>query len=202
MDYQAKQKARAVAIAALQAANPKLVPGADVVTAAKNIRIELKAAFPTTKFYVTTSKFSMGNSLRVRWIDGPNVQQVEEITDKYSGGDFDGMTDSYTYADDRWIDAFGSAKYLHTDREDSDKALTSAIRTVMDSYAGNLRTMGITELNAETFCKGGYMQTYPMGESDYWSLQNLIRRTAAKRTWALNKTPKALPMVEEEGTTV
>jgi hypothetical protein len=39
--------------------------------------------------------------VRISWIDGPSDKKVSEITDKYVMGDFDGMTDSYTYSNIR-----------------------------------------------------------------------------------------------------
>lgn len=88
----------------------------EYVTAAKNIRIELKAAFPAVKFSVTTKSYSMGNNCRVSWIDGPTNEQVSKIVDKYSAGDFDGMDDLYTYRKNEFIEKHGSAKYVFTSR--------------------------------------------------------------------------------------
>jgi hypothetical protein len=115
--WEAKQAAKAVITTALQATHPDLKGGQDCVTAAKNIRIELKNAFPQIKFSVTTSKFAGGNSVRVGWIDGVTVEEVDQIANKYKGGTFDGSDDLYTYSDTAWMDAFGSAKYISTSRE-------------------------------------------------------------------------------------
>lgn len=73
----------------------KFIP--ECVQAAKMIRKDLKAAFPGVKFSVNTHRYSMGNSIRVEWIDGPSYESVERLTDKYEDGDFDGMTDCYNY---------------------------------------------------------------------------------------------------------
>ncbi len=64
---------------------------------AKLIRSALKSAFPGCKFGVTTSKYSMGASISVRYSDGPPVSAVEEIAGQFSGASFDGMQDMKTY---------------------------------------------------------------------------------------------------------
>lgn len=50
---------------------------------AKQIREELKKAFPGIKFSVRTSLYSMGSSINVRWVDGPVQKDVEEVIRKY-----------------------------------------------------------------------------------------------------------------------
>ncbi len=207
MDYQAKQAAKAVAAKALQSANPWLVPVSSknnsLIAAAKNARIELKRAFPGVTFSVKTSRFSMGDDMRVTWVDGPTADQVDAIIDRYAGGSFDGMTDSYNYTQDTWTDAFGEAKYVFSQRQNSDKALESAIRTVKAEYAGNLAARGITEITPAQFNSGDLFNVEVMdgAASNYWNLQQIIRRVVDKRTWALNKTPKSMPMVEADEVT-
>jgi hypothetical protein len=72
------------------------------------------------KFSVTSDSFSMGNSVDVRWVDGPTSKDVEKVSDKYQEGNFDGSDDSYKY--DRSVDGeavdtvLGRAKYCHTNR--------------------------------------------------------------------------------------
>ena len=124
--YQAKQTMRRNAVEALAKQHPELVradsiKGGSLVAAAKNIRHELKQAFPGVKFSVTTSRFSGGDSLRVRWTDGPTIDRVSEITRKYKGGNFNGSEDLYEYNDSAWIDAFGDANYMSLDRDYSPK---------------------------------------------------------------------------------
>jgi hypothetical protein len=64
-DWKAKQAAKASAAAALQASFPKLVPVGGKIdglnAAAKNMRIELKAAFPGVKFTVRSERYSGGD---------------------------------------------------------------------------------------------------------------------------------------------
>lgn len=65
---------------------------------AKEIRKELKTAFPNIKFSVTSESFSMGNSVNIQYEDGPQRRDIESITNKYQYGHFDGMTDMYEYS--------------------------------------------------------------------------------------------------------
>jgi hypothetical protein len=84
--------------------------------AAVNIRKELKEAFPTIQFTVTTSSFSGGNDCRVGWDEGPTSKQVEAITNKYKTGEFDSMEDIYRYSSSVFNSLFGGVKYLFCER--------------------------------------------------------------------------------------
>ncbi len=63
--------------------------------AAKLMRKELKKAFPTIKFSVTSQTYSGGNSVHVGWINGPTSDMVSSIVSKYQYGHFNGMEDIY-----------------------------------------------------------------------------------------------------------
>lgn len=145
---------REVARIALKAKYPNLtmVSGEDyrenLVTAAKNIRAELKAAYPGIKFSVRTERFSMGNAIRVGWTDGPNTAQVEAITNKYKAGSFNGYEDLYEYSRSDWKDAFGSAKYVSTSRGQSESLVESGIRHIARRY-------GVEPITIEQYKSGG-----------------------------------------------
>ncbi len=124
------------AVERVKAGNPHLQQGSGCVIAAKNLRVELKRAFPGIAFSVRTSKFSGGDSIDVTWTDGPAYVQVEKIANKYSGGTFDGMTDSYEYKDSPWTEAFGDTKYMHCTRHYSDKTVASVMRRVCEHLGG------------------------------------------------------------------
>ncbi len=70
---------------------------------AKLVREALKAAFPGQKFSVTSDTYAGGASIRVQWVDGPTVKEVDAVTDRYRRSDFDGMTDSTHYRGDTRI---------------------------------------------------------------------------------------------------
>ncbi len=189
-DWKAQQAARAVAAAAMQAAYPHLIAVGDqrgkndsLNAAAKNIRIELKRAYPVIKFSVRTDRYSGGTSINVDWTDGPTTGQVEEIAKKYSGGSFNGMEDIYEYSRDSWTDAFGDAKYVFCNRADSTAAIESAIRTVFARYPSNMA--GIERPTAAQFLSGRLYSVIVPGLND--ALNVLIRTEAYRRTWALPK---------------
>lgn len=92
--------------------------------AAKNIRTELKKAFPCVKFSVRSESYSGGDSIHVYWTDGPTADEVSDITAKYEKGSFDGMRDIYEYNNDNvFCQVFGSAKYIIASRNESDDLL-------------------------------------------------------------------------------
>jgi hypothetical protein len=95
--------------------------------AARNVRRLLSARWPGVKFSARIERFSMGNSMRIRWTDGPAPAEVDEIAGQFQAGSFDGMTDSYTYTRTTWGDMFGTAKYINTSRDLSDDAIAAVI---------------------------------------------------------------------------
>ncbi len=112
-----------------------------LVTAAKNIRTELKKAFPGVKFSVTSDRFAGGDAIRVSWTDGPTDDAVTDITNKYKAGHFNGMEDIYEYSSDLWTEIFGDAKYISTSRAYSDAAVDAAIAAVVAKYGGDTITV-------------------------------------------------------------
>lgn len=203
-EWQAKQQARRVAAAALHASFPYLVPVNEKTrslnAAAKNIRIELKRAFPGVKFSVRSSSYSGGDSIRVSWIDGPTTAQVDPIVNRYSAGTFDGMTDCYNYEANAWTDAFGDAKFVFTERENSDRAIASAIRYVATKYAGNFTAYNIAVPTVEQFRSGKLWSVVliPGANCGVGDLQTLIYAAMARRTWAIAKEAPAAVQLEAE----
>ena len=100
--------------------------------AAAMIRKELKAAFPQTKFSVTSDSFAGGDSVRISWVDGPADRQVKEITDKFQYGHFDGMNDMYEYSNDR--SDLPQSKYVQTSRSFSDTVEEATRQQLMKDY--------------------------------------------------------------------
>lgn len=76
---------------------------------AKLIRKQLKLRFPGIKFSVRSDH----NSINIGWIDGPTGKQVEEVTNGFSGGGFDGMIDM-DYSSASWLLPDGSACFAKT----------------------------------------------------------------------------------------
>lgn len=125
----AKQTELQRATEALRTQHPELVTPAEtkggaLVAAAKNLRTQLRKAFPGVKFSVTTDRFSGGDALRVSWTDGPAVDRVEQLACQYKAGSFDGYSDSYEYSRNAWTEAFGDAKYVSCSRDYSPQIAT------------------------------------------------------------------------------
>lgn len=178
-EWEAKKLAKQATAKALQSANPHLVPVSNQnhsrVAAAKNIRKELKKAFPTTKFSVTGESFAGGDAIRIHWTDGPATEQVETITNKYKAGHFDGSQDLYEYNDSTWTEAFGDAKYVTTSREYSLEFVTATIKEL----AGQFHDSELP--NAEDYKQGRLYYTTPSRHCDSW--QDLIYRAMVKKTF-------------------
>ncbi len=96
-------------------ANPTKSSAANCATA---IREELKKHFPNIKFAVKSSNFSMGDSVHISWNDGPTEKQVQEFTNKYQYGSFNGMEDIYEYTNTR--EDIPQSKYVQQHRTISD----------------------------------------------------------------------------------
>lgn len=96
----------------------------DHKAAGRNIRTELKRAFPGVKFSVRYDSFSGGDSYDVDWTDGPTTKQVDAIIDKYGNR----HPDPYSYGDywdcvpSVFNNLFGSVGYTSANRRISDEA--------------------------------------------------------------------------------
>ena len=64
----------------------------DVVIKGKIIRKELAQRFPNVKFRVTTERYSMGESVKVFWTDGPASDKVDPVVKKYESVSIDSVT--------------------------------------------------------------------------------------------------------------
>ena len=167
------------AVAKLKTDHPHLTQGSGCVVAAKNIRVELKRAFPGIAFSVRTSKYAGGNSVDISWTDGPTTAQTEKITNKYAGGHFDGMTDSYDYKSSPWTEVFGEAKYVHCQRHYSDQTVLAIARLVRSRLGGIEET---PEQIAALWKNGQCYQIKQSGGCDVGREMNI---QIAKRTFCL-----------------
>lgn len=86
---------------------------------AREIRKILKKEFSKTKFSVISESFSMGNAVRVSWVDGPTKKQIEELIECFQEGSFDGMQDMYVYNNSN--PKIPQVKYISTHREISEE---------------------------------------------------------------------------------
>jgi hypothetical protein len=158
---------------------PGLIHGSDLTVAAKNIRTELKRAFPRVQFSVRSKRFAGGDSINVHWTDGPTSKAVEAIIDKYSDGDFDGMTDSYNYRRDGWTQKYGGAKYVHANRHHSPEMTQRAIDALAMRY-GCAQPPTVADYE-----NGRTWDTSPLSGTNgerHWCWQSLIGRELAELT--------------------
>ena len=93
--------------------------------AAKMLKEELQKTFPGIRFSVTSDSFSMGDSVRVSYEDGPAYSLVDQIAGKYQYGHFNGMEDIYEYSNRR--DDIPQTKYVQVSRKQSE-----ATRAILD----------------------------------------------------------------------
>lgn len=93
---------------------------------AKEVRKDLKQNFPTTKFSVTSSTFSMGNAVDIKWTDGPTTKQVDEVVCKYQYGHFNGMEDIYEYSNRN--EDIPQAKWVMANRKLSEETIKNFAR--------------------------------------------------------------------------
>ena len=97
------------------------------------MRIELKKAFPLTKFRVISSTYSGGNSVAVEWVDGPISDEVGKIAYKYQYGHFNGMEDIYENTNRR--DDIPQVKYVQIRREVSEEIQQQVFENLQKSHA-------------------------------------------------------------------
>lgn len=97
----------------------------------KNIRAELKKHFPKTKFSVRKQYYS---SYHVNWTDGPTVEEVESIINKYETSRFDSYTDYHYSETSPFNVVYGGADYVFTHRDYSDEIIALAIKSLIDKY--------------------------------------------------------------------
>lgn len=121
---------------------------------AKEIRAELKKAFPGVKFSVRTSNYSMGSSISVKWTDFPTRKAVEAITDKYKTVRYDEATGDILSGGNHFV--FCSNEWTEETRQEIEKNMGEFDRYDTSYYywfnrtAEEMESGEITEEAAET----------------------------------------------------
>lgn len=122
----------------------------EVKIVGKNIRAELKKHFPKTKFSVRKQYYS---SYHVSWTNGPTVDEVESIINKYETSRFDSYTD-YHYSDTSPFNVvYGGADYVFTHRQYSDEIIALAIKSLIEKY-GESYEFDTTLMTVENYHQG------------------------------------------------
>ncbi|UAN65804.1 LPD29 domain-containing protein [Serratia sp. JSRIV006] len=112
-----------------------------------NMRKELKAMFPGFKFSVRKGH---GDSIYIKWTDGPQEEKVKSIVDKYKAGRFNGMIDLYENNETPFNKVYGGVQYVFTDREYSDALTEKAISIFNEKFSNQFNT----EITLEKYKKG------------------------------------------------
>lgn len=116
--------------------------GSKHARASANLKTELSMKWPGTTFSVKSDSYSMGDSVSVKWTDGPTGKQVDEIANKYqytylTEGDM--LSDGQSYKSDVFSKAaqvwLGSSKYVRTNRSISESA-TLAVTAAVEAAFG------------------------------------------------------------------
>jgi hypothetical protein len=172
--------------------------------AAKQLRAELKAAFPGVKFTVRSSTYSMGDSIRVGWTDGPTPEAVEAISGRYQEGSFDGMIDLYTYS--KAIAGVG-AKHVFCNREISDAKHAATVEAIRAAYAPgsheDFETLAYRALRASDLTGGAVVAVVDTDEFPYWAVvvegasSSIVRATVEPAPAAVAVEAEAVALAAE-----
>lgn len=146
------------------------------------VRKALKEAFPGVKFSVRSHNYSMGASMRVEWLDGPNEAQVEAVARTFQGSYFDGSIDFkgsiYHMLDGQQV-RFG-ADSINCNRRYSEAATQAAIDSVYRRYTGNFKEAGIEKPTPAQYERGDLWRVQLDGMAD--NLQREIGQVLHKRS--------------------
>lgn len=137
----------------------------DSAEAAKMIRADLKGKFPGQKFSVTTSRYSGGSSIRVKWQNGPTVKQVKGICDHYEGASFDGMIDLQSYQDtirDGEAVHYG-CNYVFEDRDYTADFLQPVAERIAKEWGCDMPEIKLSTYDNTAYLHNNYV--YPGGSS-------------------------------------
>jgi len=145
--------------------------------AAKLIRKELKVAFPDIKFRVTSKGYSMGDNVRIMWVNGPTREQVQEISDKYQYGHFDGMIDCYEYSNTR--KDIPQTKFVFTERE----VTKDIYDTMYDVWFSSFASFEAIEGTKDKFLMNGKEETIRYMSSRFLNKIDLRKPLTEKRIY-------------------
>lgn len=137
---------------------------------AQLLRKALKEAFGKLKFSVRSDR----SSIRISWTDGPNVAQVEAVTDRFKGGYFDGSID-YQGSIKHMMDGIEiclGADFIFTSRTYSDEAVTRAIERVYAKFKGNFLQDGIEKPTLEQY-RGGKLYAVQLSGLHFDGMQSV-----------------------------
>jgi hypothetical protein len=124
--------------------------------AAAACRAELKKAFPSVIFSVTSDSFSGGDAIRINWTDGASVEQVEAISAKYQYGNFNGMEDIYEYTNK--VEGLPQVKYVTESRTMSDEVREQIKTKILSEYGEGLEEYRLSQLIHQDFYRTSFCE--------------------------------------------
>ncbi len=132
----------------------------------KLVRKTLKENFPGIKFSVTSK-----NSIRVSWVDGPMISEVEKVAGHFHSSDFDGMQDLETSNGQPYLNS-----YIFFNRSYTKATIEAAAGKFSEKYGANIELPEIKESNGIAWMEN-YGGSVGGGEwSPYWNARNTINR--------------------------
>jgi len=176
-----REAARAAVVAALKPVD------IDAKETAAIVRKLLRKAFPACKFSVVTERGAMVSSIRIGWTDGPSEKAVDAIVQQFKAGDFDGMTDSYTYDRDHFVQVDGvtyrpGCQYIFTNRAISPALAGRCIDQIAEYWGVETKPVAVASYNGFTLeGANNYDAIRPDLEAPYYSWYACIRRAAEDR---------------------
>lgn len=81
-----------------------------VQDAAKVLRVELKEMFPDASSSVRIDQYSGGESIDVRWVDGPSSESVEALLPKYKRDNWRYVHGSHHFTPEAWNSVLDALK--------------------------------------------------------------------------------------------
>lgn len=146
-----------------------------VADTAKLVRKALKENFAGIKFSVRSSSYAGGASIRVEWLDGPCMKDVDKTVKQFEGATFDSSIDlkSYVHHEIDGEEVHFGADYVMTQRHLSRNFVETIVRQFCDRF-------GISMLEVIGDKRSAHVNAYAIGYSmEHW-LQELLRGTDAK----------------------
>lgn len=98
------------------------------------IKKRLKALYPNVKFSAKSDVFSMGDSVDIRWTDGPLQETIEAITNKYQSGSFNSMAEMYEYENIDPSLGCDGAKYVQCHRTISSEFMEKLVAKAEEQF--------------------------------------------------------------------
>ena len=125
----------------------------------------LRKRFPAIKFSVRLSRGTGWGNCSVRWTDGPSTKLVQEITKRFEGSGFDGMTDSSYHVDNPLPDG-----------RQTGISLLSEHRSISATFAQRLA-------NAVANFYGVDSPQVKENGSEYWEIADLANVARTGESW-------------------